>query len=178
MGKFPKYPLFAGCFKESLRLRPGVIDIAQRLVLKFFKLVDIFIKKGTMLQSGYYMSCHDERFYDNADKFIPERWLNKGKNHKTEEEEPYLFASFSAGNRNHIYIEILNYIKEIKKSKYRIESYIYHHQEHDLRKQLKKQLPKNNTSVHQIDWNFDIQNHQNIPIYIAQLQFIMKLARN
>ena len=87
-------------FKESLRLRPGVIDIAQREVLKDFKLEDIFIKKRTILQSGYYMSCHDERFYDNADKFIPERWLNNGKNHKTEEEEPYLFTPFSAGNRN------------------------------------------------------------------------------
>lgn len=86
--------------KETLRLKPSVADTAQRLVIKDFMLGDVHVKKGTVLLNGYLSSCYDPRFFENPDKFIPERWMEGGKNYKTEDEEPFLFIPFSAGNRN------------------------------------------------------------------------------
>ena len=86
--------------KETLRIKPPVSEIAQRLAIKDFMLGDVHIKKGTVLLNGYLSNCYDPRFYEDPEKFIPERWLEGGKNYKTEDEEPFLFIPFSAGNRN------------------------------------------------------------------------------
>ena len=95
-----KMPYLNAILKETLRLKPPVADIGQRLVIKDFKLEDIWVKKGTVLQNGFYMNAFDPKYFEEPDKFYPERWMKGGKNEKLEDEEPYLFVPFSAGNRN------------------------------------------------------------------------------
>lgn len=95
-----KMPYLYAFMKETLRVKTAVADIQQRVVIKDFKLDDILVKKGTVISSGLSVSNYDPGFYEEAGKFMPERWMKGGKNEKSEDSEPFLFIPFSAGNRN------------------------------------------------------------------------------
>ena len=95
-----KMPYLYAFMKETLRMKSGVPDIQQRVVIKDFKMEDVLVKKGTVICSGLNVNTYDPKFFEEADKFMPERWMKGGKNEKSEDSEPFLFNPFSAGNRN------------------------------------------------------------------------------
>lgn len=95
-----KMPYLHSFMKETLRFKSAVNEIGQRVATTDFKMDDVLVKKGTVIMSGMNINIYDPKSFEEPDKFIPERWMKGGKNAALEEEEPYLFIPFSAGNRN------------------------------------------------------------------------------
>lgn len=81
-------------FKENLRLFP-VIPIILREALEDFKMEpDILIPKGTSFLVNFYALHRNEKYWDDAEKFMPERFSeNSGGRH------PGTFLPFSSGTR-------------------------------------------------------------------------------
>ncbi|XP_077539232.1 cytochrome P450 4V2-like isoform X3 [Haemaphysalis longicornis] len=79
--------------KESMRLYPPVPLIA-RTVDEDMKVGEYTIPKGSAAVAGIYFIQRHPRFFDEPDKFMPERFLD------TKEKCPFLYIPFSAGLRN------------------------------------------------------------------------------
>jgi len=78
----PQSAYLKACVKESLRLRPALIGTAR--VLDRDVVVSGFtVPKGTFINIMDFAMAIDEKNYPNADKFLPERWLNREKEDKS-----------------------------------------------------------------------------------------------
>jgi cytochrome P450 len=64
--------------RESMRLYTPVsqLDLPAREVTKNTVLGDWKIPKGTMIIPAIYTNHNDDRYFKDAKKFRPERWLN------------------------------------------------------------------------------------------------------
>lgn len=74
-------PFFAACIKEGLRLNPPAPNLFSRVVPKGGKVID-----GHYVPAGMEVTCHaytlqrDKAFYgEDADEFVPERWMESEK---------------------------------------------------------------------------------------------------
>ncbi|PAV74176.1 hypothetical protein WR25_08746 isoform B [Diploscapter pachys] len=64
-------------FKETLRLYPVAGGVNIRLCMKSTKIGNMQIEEGTFVQANTWEIHHDKEIYgQDADNFIPERWLN------------------------------------------------------------------------------------------------------
>lgn len=70
-------PYLKACVKETYRMQPVSIGIGrvtdQDLILKEHK-----VPSGTMVILHNQVACRLEKNFKNADKFVPERWLENG----------------------------------------------------------------------------------------------------
>ncbi|GFT88830.1 probable cytochrome P450 49a1 [Nephila pilipes] len=82
------------CVKEAMRLNP-VIGGAARTLANDAVLSGYKVPAGTMVFVGYEEIFLDEKNFKNADKFIPERWLNR-----QEKPDPFAFVPFGFGPRS------------------------------------------------------------------------------
>lgn len=87
-----KLPYMDMVVNESLRIKP-VIPFFGRLTTTDFQLNDITIPKGVMIYPAVYLVHHDEQYWPNPEKFIPERFTDSTKM------EPYTFVPFGGGIR-------------------------------------------------------------------------------
>ncbi|XP_037921267.1 cytochrome P450 CYP12A2-like isoform X1 [Hermetia illucens] len=92
-------PYLRACLKESLRMFPTVgVNVrraGQNLVLQGYQ-----IPKGTMITMGTNMLQNEDKYYPNADKFEPERWLKKdGLPAPAKSAHPFIFLPFGFGPR-------------------------------------------------------------------------------
>ncbi|KAM4066283.1 cytochrome p450 [Hirsutella rhossiliensis] len=73
-----KLPYLQACINEALRLYPVLPSGAQRVVpAAGLQLKNAFIPGNTIVQMPFYTIYRDERLFDQADNFIPERWTSK-----------------------------------------------------------------------------------------------------
>lgn len=88
------------CIKESMRLSP-IASGNQRRTVKDFVLGDYQIPKGTQLLAVNLLLCHDDNYFTNAEKFVPERWLKteKASEHVAKLASPFVFLPFGFGPR-------------------------------------------------------------------------------
>lgn len=81
------------CIKESMRLFPIVQGTVRALdhdiVVSGYR-----IPAGVVFMFQNLVACREEKYFKQADKFIPERWLTDEKQH-----HPFLFLPFGFGRR-------------------------------------------------------------------------------
>lgn len=80
--------------KEALRLYPSV-PIIGRTLSEDVQLDDYFIPKGCMIKIDLFHLHRDPRYFDEPEKFNPDRFLPEFMNR-----HPYAYIPFSAGPRN------------------------------------------------------------------------------
>jgi cytochrome P450 len=112
------------CFRETLRLSPGLPGNPLRTVLKGGLVVDDnFYPEGTDISVSTYAIQHDERYFPKPFSFIPNRWLVRSAsdlsvgstNHATEDslaKANQAFAAFSVGpmsclGKNIVYHQVM-----------------------------------------------------------------------
>lgn len=74
-------PYFVACIKEGLRLDPPATNLFARVTPKEGKVIDgIVIPGGAEITSHAYVMQRDKGMYgEDAEKFVPERWLQGEK---------------------------------------------------------------------------------------------------
>ncbi|KAF5297163.1 hypothetical protein FQR65_LT10062 [Abscondita terminalis] len=82
--------------KESLRLYPSVPTIGRKTSADIHTSSGYFIPKNTYISLHIYGVHHDDRYFPNAEKFDPNRFLPENSVNRN----PYAYIPFSAGQRN------------------------------------------------------------------------------
>jgi cytochrome P450 len=95
MDDFQRLELTRGVIAESLRLYPPVYSFGRRVV-QDCHIGGYLIPGGSTIYINTYGLHRDGRFYDEPERFIPERW--KGRNER--EHLNYRFIPFGAGIRS------------------------------------------------------------------------------
>ncbi|KAI6199019.1 Cytochrome P450 4V2 [Aphelenchoides besseyi] len=88
-----RFRYLEACFKETLRLYPSVPLFARQMV-ENTKIHNHIVPAGTGVVIVPSMVHRDEQYWDNPEKFDPERFIDKELKH------PYCYIPFSAGSRN------------------------------------------------------------------------------
>ena len=91
-----KMEIMHGIVREALRMYNPAPRILQRKATVDHDLLDLKIKKGMYLRPGPIYNSSNSKYFDEPEKFKPERWLNKKEN----EVDPFAYIPFSAGARN------------------------------------------------------------------------------
>lgn len=82
--------------KESLRLHPPVPFVARKCP-EDMVIGGKFFPEGSDISLGFFMLCHDERYFKDPEKFNPDRFDPS----KTKEKlNPFVYTPFAAGPRN------------------------------------------------------------------------------
>ncbi|CAI2177339.1 17401_t:CDS:10 [Funneliformis geosporum] len=81
--------------KESLRRYPA--PLSYRQLQKPTKFGEYLLPEKSIIKVSNYGVHHDPKYWKNAYKFDPDRWLSKEKNEKT---HSFSYIPFSAGPRN------------------------------------------------------------------------------
>ncbi|KAK3093614.1 hypothetical protein FSP39_018126, partial [Pinctada imbricata] len=92
-----KMPYLKACVKESFRLVYPIPGGAVRMLDKDIVLSGYHIPKNTPLQICTGTTCRDEKYFQNPDQFLPERWLREDSERKV---DPFVFVPFGHGPRN------------------------------------------------------------------------------
>lgn len=87
--------LLERCIKETLRLYPSV-SFFGRTLSEDIQLAGYHVPAKTIVGIHAYHVHRDERFYPDAERFDPDRFLPEN----TENRHPYAYIPFSAGPRN------------------------------------------------------------------------------
>jgi len=85
-----------GVLKEALRLYSPAPIIFPRLAQVDHTIGDLKIKKGSSVRPTSLFNCSNPKYFEEPEKFKPERWLNK----KEQDLDSYVYIPFSAGARN------------------------------------------------------------------------------
>ncbi|CAD7090148.1 unnamed protein product [Hermetia illucens] len=93
------FPYLRACLKESLRMLPIIAGhirtTSQNIVLQGYQ-----IPKGTTVAMGVNRLQIDDKYFPNAEKFEPERWLKKdGVPAPAKSAHPFIFLPFGFGPR-------------------------------------------------------------------------------
>jgi len=84
-----------GILKETLRFHTPAVMLFYRVALKDHMVGDFPVKKGQWIKPEFMPLFHDEKNFENPEKFYPERWKEGAA-----KLDPYAFTPFSAGPRN------------------------------------------------------------------------------
>ncbi|KAG8178823.1 hypothetical protein JTE90_015376 [Oedothorax gibbosus] len=115
---FEKLYYLKACVKEALRLNP-IIGGTARMLANDTVLCGHQVPAGTFAFVPYEEIFQDERYFKNANTFVPERWLSREKPH------PFACIPFSFGPRGCIgrrlaELEIICLVTEIIR-RYKVE---------------------------------------------------------
>ena len=68
-----KMPFLKNCVKETLRMYPSMIATV-RTIEEDMELDGYFLPKGTLLQFNTYNICRSAKYFEEPEKFDPNRW--------------------------------------------------------------------------------------------------------
>lgn len=68
-------PYLQACIKESLRLKPPM-PVLSRILTKDIVIYNYVIPKGTYMLLATHLSSTKEEFFEDAQKYKPDRWLS------------------------------------------------------------------------------------------------------
>lgn len=72
----PQLPVANAIVRETLRLYPPVWGLSGRVAAQAVELGGYALPKGAYLFISQWVTQRDERWWPNADRFMPERWLD------------------------------------------------------------------------------------------------------
>ena len=81
-------------FKESLRMYPPAWTFAREPIEDVI-IQDYFFPKGCTLWTITYLLHHDKKYFDDPEKFVPERWESES----IKQIPKYAYFPFGGGNR-------------------------------------------------------------------------------
>ena len=84
--------------KETLRVYHPAPVTFDRTAIVNHKLGNLEVKKGTWVKPDFFAVCFNEDYYEEPEKFNPDRWKNDTQN--SQKRDPYTFIPFSGGPRN------------------------------------------------------------------------------
>mmetsp|Transcript_10514 Transcript_10514/g.9056 ORF Transcript_10514/g.9056 Transcript_10514/m.9056 type:complete len:140 (-) Transcript_10514:102-521(-) len=82
-----------------MRLAPPVVTSTERVAVTDHEVAGIKIKKGTFMAVCHVANLLDDRFFENAASFDPERWVRDFTTAKTMKEHPSVYIPFAMGAR-------------------------------------------------------------------------------
>lgn len=91
-------PYLRAVIKEALRFYPNGIGTFRQCPSDV-TLSGYNIPKGTQILLGSNALMKDERYYPQADEFLPERWLRDPETNKKTQVNPFTFLPFGIGPR-------------------------------------------------------------------------------
>ncbi|KAL5276503.1 hypothetical protein ACFFRR_001995 [Megaselia abdita] len=91
-------PYLRACIKESLRFYP-VTTSNGRVLPTDIVVSGYYIPKGTMVVMAMQPLLGDEKYFKDADKFVPERWI-KGSPLYKGNNDPFVYLPFGFGSRS------------------------------------------------------------------------------
>lgn len=71
----PQYRYLEACIQENLRMYPIASEMGRRTLDQEFAAGDYEIPPFTVVSASYRHLHRDERYWPQADRFWPERWL-------------------------------------------------------------------------------------------------------
>jgi len=89
------FPYLDQFIREVLRMYPPVLRI-ERECNKTVTYDGLTIKKGTLVSIATFPLHYSEEYYDEPEKFNPDRWAPENKDNLN----PYAYAPFGLGPRN------------------------------------------------------------------------------
>lgn len=92
----PQSSYLKACVKESMRMRPVLVGTA-RVLDRDVVVGGYNVPKGTYINILDFAMSSDEKNFPNADKYIPERWLNRSQEDKAEKAKAHNFSSLPFG---------------------------------------------------------------------------------
>ncbi|BES90256.1 cytochrome P450 [Nesidiocoris tenuis] len=116
---FEEFTFLKACIKETLRLRPVVLGNGRSLT-KDTEICGYNIPKGTQIVFQHYMISNSDKFFDDAGKFKPERWLQKNNHYHPFATLPFGFGKRMCLGRRFADLEMQTLIAKIV-AKYRVE---------------------------------------------------------
>jgi len=98
LSEIQKMEYLEAFLKELLRVASPVPGLLLREAVDDHEIGSIKVKKGTLVNIGTIINNSNPKYFDNPEKFEPERFLdwNKGE----QKFDPFVFTPFSAGARN------------------------------------------------------------------------------
>ncbi|KAM3415335.1 hypothetical protein BST61_g8864 [Cercospora zeina] len=94
-------PYLIATLQESLRYFPPVPTGFERRIQKGGEFVSgVFVPEGTAVQVSQYPTNHSEENFKDAEKFVPERWLDDERSAPYAEDKKAALQPFSFGPRN------------------------------------------------------------------------------
>lgn len=101
IGKTSNKRIIAAFLKEALWFRSSSQGLFPREAKENHYLKDVFIKKGTLIDTPFYSNFNNPKIFKNPLEFVPERWLKENPLFdNAEDRDPFLYTPFSAGGRN------------------------------------------------------------------------------
>lgn len=92
-------PYLRACMKESARMMP-VLAGSARMVNQDIVISGYRIPKGTNVAMGNGIIQNDEKYFEKADKFLPERWIRNEKGEVgAKSTHPFVYMPFGFGPR-------------------------------------------------------------------------------
>lgn len=99
--KLKNMPYLRGCIKEAIRMYPvangNFRATGADIVLKGYQ-----VPRGTDMQMGHILAHYDDNVFPESKKFIPERWINTGKDSgfpSAKTAHPFAYLPFGFGAR-------------------------------------------------------------------------------
>jgi len=95
-GDLPQLPYARAVVAESMRLYPPAYLVGRRALEPYaIPGTDYVVPARTVVLISQYLLHRDPRFWDDAERFVPERWLDEGRT----ERHRYAYFPFGAGTR-------------------------------------------------------------------------------
>lgn len=91
-------PYLRACIKESLRVYPVTTSNA-RVLPKDVVISGYHIPRGMMVVMAMQPLLEEEKYFKNADQFVPERWI-KGSELYKGSNDPFVYLPFGFGSRS------------------------------------------------------------------------------
>ncbi|KAK8065860.1 cytochrome P450 [Apiospora hydei] len=96
----PEYEYLEACIKENLRLHPIASEMGRRTGNQWIELMGYNLPPHTVVSASYRDLHRNEKYWPQAERFWPERWLPEEKRDGAPAPDMDAYYPFSGGNHS------------------------------------------------------------------------------